>query len=166
MVVVMMMSALVFLAFWAGLRQSVIVTLLVSFLGPALAALISYASLLPRRSASGSAAALKAESFRNFLEKSEGKHVEWAWKHGLLREYSAWAVALGAADAWGRAIAASAVPAAEVSANTMPLLLYSHAAAWHSTFTPPSSSGGGGSSGGFSGGFSGGGGGGGSSGSW
>jgi uncharacterized membrane protein YgcG len=165
--VMVLMAGVLFMAFWAGLRQSVIVTVFVSFFGPALAALISYAALLPRRSASGSAAALKAESFRNFLEKSEGKHVDWAWKHGLLREYSAWAVALGAADAWGRAIASSAVPPPEVSANTLPLLMYSHAAVWHSTYTQPSSSSGGGfSGGGFSGGFSGGGGGGGSSGSW
>ncbi|MBI4934621.1 MAG: DUF2207 domain-containing protein [Actinobacteria bacterium] len=164
--VMVLMAGVLFMAFWAGLRQSVIVTVFVSFFGPALAALISYAALLPRRSASGSAAALKAESFRNFLEKSEGQHVDWAWKHGLLREYSAWAVALGAADAWGRAIAKSAVPPQDVSTNTLPLLMYTHSSMWHSTYTPPSSSGSGGSGGGFSGGFSGGGGGGGSSGSW
>jgi uncharacterized membrane protein YgcG len=162
-----MMALLVFLAFWAGLRQSIVMTILVAMVGPAFVAGWAYASLLPRRSASGSAAALKAESFRNFLEKSEGKHVDWAWQHGLLREYTAWAVALGAADAWGRAISASAVPPPELGVNTMPLLLYSHAHQWQNTYTAPSTSGSSGfSGGGFSGGFSGGGGGGGSSGSW
>lgn len=61
----------------------------------------------PARSAAGSAAALRTISFRKFLDRSEGPHVEWAWQQGKLREYSAWAVALGASDAWGRAIEAT-----------------------------------------------------------
>jgi uncharacterized membrane protein YgcG len=138
---------------------------------PALAAFAVYRTLLPVRSATGSAFALRAESFRRFLKASEGRHVEWAWKQGLLREYSAWAVALGAADAWERAMRASSVSPAELS--TGPLLIYSMGPSWSSTYTaPPSSGGGGGFSGGgfggggFSGGSVGGGGGGGSSGSW
>jgi uncharacterized membrane protein YgcG len=134
---------------------------------PTVAAFALYRCLLPVRSAPGSAFALRAESFRRFLKASEGRHVEWAWRHGLLRQYSAWAVALGAADAWQQAMKGSSVPPAELA--TGPLLLYSAGQSWSSTHTPPSSSGssGGGSSGG--GGFSGsvgGGGGGGSSGSW
>ncbi len=136
---------------------------------PALAAFAVYRTLLPVRSATGSAFALRAESFRRFLKASEGRHVEWAWKQGLLREYSAWAVALGAADAWERAMRASSVTPAELS--TGPLLVYSMGPSWSSTYTAPSSSGGGFggggfSGGGFSGGSVGGGGGGGSSGSW
>jgi uncharacterized membrane protein YgcG len=140
----------------------------------ALAAYAVYRTLLPVRSATGSAFALRAESFRRFLKASEGRHVEWAWQHGLLREYSAWAVALGAADAWERAMQASTVAPAELS--TGPLLVYSMGASWSRTYTAPVSSGssggfGGGSGGGFggggfSGGSVGGGGGGGSSGSW
>jgi uncharacterized membrane protein YgcG len=166
--VMLVLGVILGIAFWGGLRQSVPITLAVAFVGPAVIAGWAYWSLLPSRSASGSAAALRAESFRRFLEASEGKHVDWAWQHGLLRDYSAWAVALGAAAAWGRAIASSAVPPLEITANTMPLLMYSHAMDFHSTITPPQSSGssGGFSGGGFSGGFSGGGGGGGSSGSW
>ena len=53
---------------------------------------------------------LRTESFRRFLASSEGKHVDWAWEHGVLREYSAWAVALGAADAWSKAISSSNIP--------------------------------------------------------
>ena len=60
--------------------------------------------MLSVRSAQGSALALRTESFRRFLHASEAQHVEWAWKHDLIREYSGWAVALGEADAWqGRA---------------------------------------------------------------
>jgi uncharacterized membrane protein YgcG len=111
--------------------------------------------------------ALRAESFRRFLEASEGKHVDWAWKNGLLREYSAWAVALGAADAWGRAIAGSTVPPQQAALYAMPLAVHTYQGEWtqaHTKPAPAGSSSSGGSS--FSGGFSGGGGGGGSSGNW
>jgi hypothetical protein len=141
--------------------------LLFGLVVPALAAYAMYRSLLPARSAAGSALALRTESFRRFLAASEGRHVEWAWQHGLLREYSAWAVALGAASTWERAMAASSVPPTELS--TGPLLVYSMGSAFTGGHTPPSSHGsgsGGFSGGGFSGGSVGGGGGGGSSGSW
>ncbi|MEI7547481.1 MAG: hypothetical protein WCK21_05410, partial [Actinomycetota bacterium] len=129
-----------------------------------LAAGIAYAGMLPARTAVGSAIALRVESFRRFLALSEGQHVEWAYSKGLLREYSAWAVALGAADAWNKAVHSSNIPPNDMSMMTMPLLVHSHASSFASTRTAPSkSSGGGGFSGG---GFSGGGGGGGSSGSW
>jgi uncharacterized membrane protein YgcG len=130
---------------------------------PGLAAFALYRSLLPVRSAPGSALALRAESFRRFLKASEGRHVEWAWKHGLLRQYSAWAVALGAADAWQQAMERSSVPPAELS--TGPLLVHSTGQSWSSTHTPPSSSDSSGGGGG-GGGSVGDGGGGGSSGSW
>ncbi len=134
---------------------------------PGIVALVAYRTLLPVRSATGSALALRTESFRRFLAASEGRHVEWAWKQGLLREYSAWAVALGAATAWERALAASSVPPVEYMSG--PLLVYTMGPSFTSGHTAPSSSGGSGggfSGGGFSGGSVGGGGGGGSSGSW
>lgn len=77
---------------------------------PALVAWFAYRVLLPSRSAAGSALTLQAESFRRFLAASEGRHVEWAWTHGVLREYSAWAVVLGAADAWSDALGRADVP--------------------------------------------------------
>lgn len=160
----------VLVAAFIGLIHSWPVAVAVGVLIPALVAGSVYQRLLPRRSAAGSALALRAESFRRFLEASEGKHVDWAWQHGLLREYSAWAVALGAAGAWGRAVASSAVPPADIVSQTAPLLIYSHMSSWHQTHTPPPpvNTGGSGGSGfsGFSGGSVGGGGGGGSSGSW
>jgi uncharacterized membrane protein YgcG len=151
-------GALGFLKYWP-------VAIAFAVLVPAIVALCVYATMLPARSAHGSALALRAESFRRFLAASEGRHVEWAWKQGLLREYSAWAVALGAADAWSRALADANVPEPEL--YTAPLLVYSHRSDLSSSHTKPSSSSSSSSSGGgFSGGSVGSGGGGGSSGSW
>ena len=128
-----------------------------------------YWFLLRSRSAVGSGLAIRTESFRRFLEASEGQHVDWAWQHGVLREYSAWAVALGAADAWRQALAASHVPPTEVHVEQPAADVLDGLDRSASTMTAPSSSGsggGGGFSGAFSGGSVGGGGGGGSSGSW
>jgi uncharacterized membrane protein YgcG len=76
-------------------------------------------------------------------------------------------VALGAAEAWSKAVKASNIPDPQVALSG-PLLVYSAGSAFASSRTEPSSSGSGGSGGG--GGFDGGGvglgGGGGSSGSW
>ena len=123
-----------------------------------------YRTMLPSRSVTGSALTLRSESFRRFLVASEGRHVQWAWDNGVLREYSAWAVALGAADAWSEAVKSSNIPEPD-DALRGPLLLHSSSSSFRSSRTPPSSSGG---SGGFSGGGggAGSGGGGGSSGSW
>lgn len=150
-----------------GIVQGTVGAVLFAVALSALAAFALYRSMLPARSAAGSAVALRTESFRRFLQASEGRHVEWAWERGLIREYSAWAVALGAADAWERALASSSVPPAEAQLGTGPLLVYSMGSSFSASHTAPSSSGSGGSSGGgFSGGSVGGGGGGGSSGSW
>jgi uncharacterized membrane protein YgcG len=111
----------------------------------------------------GSALWLRVESFRSFLAQSEAFHAEEAAKRGVLREYTAWAVALGEIDRWQRAVAAStAIPqdAGLSYAYMAPALLHSTS----STSTAPSSSS---SGGGFSGGGGvGGGGGGGGGGSW
>jgi uncharacterized membrane protein YgcG len=153
---------------WRGWIQHWPIALIAAIGVPAAVAGSAYRTLLPARSAVGSALALRTESFRKFLKASEGKHVDWAWEHGLLREYSAWAVALGAADAWGRAVANSAVPPQQVAMHTGPLLFAASSANWTSSFTPPPSPShsSGFSGGGFSGGSVGGGGGGGSSGNW
>jgi uncharacterized membrane protein YgcG len=135
---------------------------------PALVARVAYAPLRPGRTAAGSAWALRTESFRRFLVDSEAQYVEWAWKQGLLRQYSAWAVALDAADAWQSAMERTGVPREEIDAMT-PLVAHQMRSSFVSTHTPPSTSSSGGSSGFSGGGFSGsvgGGGGGGSHGSW
>jgi uncharacterized membrane protein YgcG len=157
-----------------GWSRSMVVAVAAALAVATIAGCVAYWPLLPQRTAAGSAVALQVESFRRFLESSEARHVEWAWQQGLLREYTAWAVALGAADAWGDALARSAVPP-EAVAQATPLTMYGTAGLWNATRTPPTQAGtssgggggfGGGSSGGFSGGSVGGGGGGGSSGSW
>jgi hypothetical protein len=56
----------------------------------------------------GSALWLRVESFRRFLAASEAHHADEAAKRGVLREYTAWAVALGELDGWSRSVAASA----------------------------------------------------------
>ena len=165
-VVTLIAAIIVGFCVWKGFLSSWPIALLAGLAIPAVVAGMAYRPLLPQRSATGSALALRTESFRRFLEASEGQHVEWAWKNGLLREYSAWAVALGAAQAWGRAVANSTVPPNDRLLQTAPLFLYSHGGDWSSARTQPAPSGGSGGSSSFSGGFSGGGGGGGSSGSW
>lgn len=136
---------------------------------PLVVARVAYAPLRPGRTANGSAYALQVASFRRFLVESEGQHVEWAWKNGLLRQYSAWAVALDAADAWQQAMERAGVPRAEIEAGS-PMLVHSMASSFATSHVAPAPPSSGGSSGGFSsGGFSGsvgGGGGGGSHGSW
>ena len=160
---VFVVAALLLLAmvFWLVLASPWI-AMTFGLLVPLVVAAFAYRRMFASRTATGSALALRAESFRRFLAASEGRHVDWAWEHGLVREYSAWAVALAAAEAWSKAVKASAIPDPDMSLSG-PLLLYTAAPAFSSAHTPPSSSGGGG---GFSGGGPGGGGGGGSSGSW
>ena len=96
-----------------------------------LVAFFAYRTLLPARTATGSALALLTESFRRFLAASEGRHVEWAWDNGLLREYSAWAVALGEAEAWSAAVESSNIPHPEIALRG-PLLLYTNSSAFRS----------------------------------
>jgi Predicted membrane protein (DUF2207) len=118
------------------------------------------------RTAAGSALWLRVESFRRFLAQSEGYHADEAAKRGVLREYTAWAVAVGEIGRWTQAVSASTI-APQVAgvhyAYMAPFLL----ASTTSTATAPSSSGSGGlGGGGFGGGSVGGGAGGGGGGSW
>ena len=55
------------------------------------------------RTPNGTGLWIQIEGFRKFLSQSEAKHVESASENGVLREYTAWAVSLGEADAWNRA---------------------------------------------------------------
>jgi uncharacterized membrane protein YgcG len=115
------------------------------------------------RTAAGSGLWLRVESFRRFLAASEAHHADEAAKRGVLREYTAWAVAVGEIDHWSRVVAASAAARdpATVHYATIAPALYTAAEA---TSTEPSSSNGGGGGGG--GGSVGGGSGGGGGGSW
>ena len=110
----------------------------------------------------GSGLWLRVESFRRFLHESETFHAEEAAKRGVLREYTAWAVALDEIDRWERAVAGSTTIPQDAGLSYVhiaPALSSSTASA----STAPSSSGSGGGGGGGS---VGGGGGGGGGGSW
>jgi uncharacterized membrane protein YgcG len=146
-----------------SLFASLPAALLLGVIVPTVVSLVAFSGMSPARSATGSALALRTESFRRFLDKSEGQHVEWAWKNGVLREYSAWAAALDEAEAWNRALERANVPEAARHSMSQPLLLGAIGSSLVSSRTAPSSSSGGGGGGGGS---VGGGGGGGSSGSW
>jgi hypothetical protein len=126
---------------------------------------ILYSRLRAARTALGSALALRTMSFRRFLAESEGRHVEEAWKRGVLREYSAWAVALGEADTWRRAAGAASVPVEAVTTVATTSLLFDHHRDFATARSSPRADAGG-SSGGGSFGSVGSGGGGGRSGSW
>jgi hypothetical protein len=74
------------------------------------------------RTPAGSGLWLRTESFRRFLSGSEAHHAEEAAKRGHLREYTAWAVALGELDRWSRAVAASSAAGADPAGARYPVL--------------------------------------------
>jgi len=140
-----------------------------AMIGLCWAALINSWELLIR-SPDGTARWLQVESFRRFLHQSEAQHVEQAASLGLLRQYTAWAVALDEADRWTLAVSAAnrADPTMQTTMTDDLAFVVLGSSLGHSvraTHTEPSSSGSG--LGGGGGGFSvGGGGGGGGGGSW
>ncbi len=134
--------------------------------------LVASSSELLIRTEAGTALWLRIESFRRFLQNSEAHHVAEAAERGVLRQYTAWAVALGESRAWADAVEAAADSVPELDStidnHIAFALLGNHLGnATERTTTAPASSEGGDWSGG--GGFSGsvgGGGGGGGGGSW
>jgi hypothetical protein len=117
------------------------------------------------RTPAGSGLWLRTESFRRFLAASVAHHAEEAAKRGYLREYTAWAVAVGELGRWSRAVAASSAGAVDPAAARYPRLAPAMFTDTSRSATKPSSGGSGG--GGFGGGGGvGGGAGGGGGGSW
>lgn len=157
-----------------SVASSPLVALAASAVVVLVTAAVAYRAMFASRTVVGSALTVRTEGFRRFLIASEGRHVEWAWERGLVREYSAWAVALGAARAWSKAVEASNIPdVREVLDGALMVHSSSSAFTPPRSVTHPSSGSGSGYSGGSSGGGGGGGGsgvgsggGGGSSGSW
>ena len=143
----------------ARIAGNVVITALVAAIIASISTLMRVSGDTASRTAAGSAAFLSTESFRRFLAASEGRHVQEALDRGVLREYTAWAAALGEAEAWERA-ARSLGNAAVLATVSSTAYMHHHYSTFSSATTQPSSSGGGG------GGGAGGGGGGGSSGSW
>lgn len=99
------------------------------------------------RTPAGAAAWLRVESFRRFLAGSEAYHAQQAAERGVLREYTAWAVAVGEVRRWSKAVLAAGIPAAVAGASYAELAP-SLASSSASTATPPSSNGGSGGGGG------------------
>jgi uncharacterized membrane protein len=115
------------------------------------------------RTAAGSGLWLRVESFRRFLAGSEAHHADEAAKRCVLREYTAWAVAVGEIDRWSRMVAASGAardPAAVQAVHYAAIAPALHSATSATSTEPSSSNGGGGGGGGSVGGGAGGGGGG------
>jgi hypothetical protein len=111
------------------------------------------------RTPAGSGLWLRTESFRRFLAASEARHAEEAATRGYLREYTAWAVAVGELDRWSRAVAGSSTARADPAAARYPLLAPALLSGTSGSSARPSSSGSGGGGGGVGGGAGGGGGG-------
>ena len=108
------------------------------------------------RTLRGSGLWLRVESFRRFLAESEGRHAEEAAQRGVLREYTAWAVAVGEVDRWSRAVGSAGGSVTDTDGLRYAGLAPSLSSATSSTSTAPSSSGGGGGVGGGGGGGGGG----------
>jgi hypothetical protein len=113
------------------------------------------------RTPAGSGLWLRTESFRRFLAGSEAHHAEEAARRGHLREYTAWAVAVGELDRWSRAVAASSAAGADPAGARYPVLAPVLLSGSSESSAKPSSSGSGsgGGGGGVGGGAGGGGGG-------
>ncbi len=111
------------------------------------------------RTPAGSGLWVRVESFRRFLHDSEGPQAEEAAKRGVLRQYTAWAIALDEVHHWSKAVEAAGSSIAEVDRTGLdyvyltPLLINSS----HTASVAPTTTGGVG--GGVGGGFGGGGGG-------
>ncbi len=110
------------------------------------------------RTPEGSGLWILLESFRRFIEGSEARHVQQAAEQGRLREYTAWATALGEADHWSDAVQqADLDPSIDTGAIYLAAVAPQLGSATSSAATAPSSSGsGGGSVGGGAGGGGGG----------
>jgi hypothetical protein len=122
--------------------------------GAALAAVIR-AWELHVRTPAGSATWLRVESFRRFIAASEAEHVRQAAERGVLREYTAWAIALDEVDHWTAAVQQAGLAPSTPGLSTA-LVASSLSSSMTSAGTAPSSSGGGGGVGGGGGGGGGG----------
>jgi hypothetical protein len=100
------------------------------------------------RTPAGSGLWLRTESFRRFLAGSEAHHAEEAARRGHLREYTAWAVAVGELDRWSRAVAGSSTARADPVAARYPLLAPALVSGTSGSSARPSSSGSGAGGGG------------------
>tara|TARA_Y100000287_G_scaffold105739_1_gene84779 strand:- start:287 stop:2164 length:1878 start_codon:yes stop_codon:yes gene_type:complete len=124
-----------------------IVACICSFIMGLMLPAITHSWELLVRSPKGSGLWLQIEGFRRFLHTSEQHHVEEASKKGLLRQYTAWAVALGEIDHWKKA-ALNALTAKDSTLTTSDIYFASSIVSMASAASYASSSSGGGGGGG------------------
>lgn len=77
--------------------------------------------MAPQLSTEGADAVAAMAPLRRMLRLADASHVEAADRAGLLPQYSAWAVAFGAADRWRDAVCAADLPADAAAAALAPL---------------------------------------------
>ncbi len=113
------------------------------------------------RTPQGSGLWVRVESFRRFLHDSEGPQAEEAAKRGVLRQYTAWAIALDEVHHWSKAVEAAGAQIGNVDRAGLGYVYLAPAlvSSTRTASVAPHSSGAGGVGGGVGGGFGGGGGG-------
>ena len=113
------------------------------------------------RSPQGSGLWVRVESFRRFLHDSEGPQAEEAAKRGVLRQYTAWAIALDEVHHWSKAVEAAGAQIQGVDQAGLGYVWLAPAlvSSTHAASVAPHTSGAGGIGGAVGGGFGGGGGG-------
>jgi len=97
----------------SGSTNMVGVGLAVLVLGVGLAGLVAGFVLMVRTPA-GSGLWVRVESFRRFLHDSEGPQAEQAAKLGVVRQYTAWAIALDEVHHWTKAVEAASPTVSQV----------------------------------------------------
>ena len=113
------------------------------------------------RTPQGSGLWVRVESFRRFLHDSEGPQAEEAAKRGVLRQYTAWAIALDEVHHWSKAVEAAGAQIGNVDRAGLGYVYLAPAlvSSTRTASVAPHSSGAGGVGGAVGGGFGGGGGG-------
>jgi uncharacterized membrane protein len=128
---------------------------------------LCFAPFMPKRTEKGAIAADLAQGFKLFLETAEKYRLEWQEKEGIFEKYLPYAIVLGVADKWAKALQVQAkqapawyvgpsITSFNASIFTNSITSFVNAAA---VVSAPSRSGGGSSGGSSGGGFGGGGGG-------
>ncbi|MEQ1703183.1 MAG: hypothetical protein ABMA25_24015 [Ilumatobacteraceae bacterium] len=86
--------------------------------------------MAPQLSVEGEDAVAAVAPLQQLLQRADSSHVEAAHEAGLLPQYSAWAVALGAANRWREAILAADLPDDAAAAALRPLEMGSNGGPW------------------------------------
>ena len=94
--------------------------------------------MAPQLGAEGEEAVAALAPLQQMLRRADTSHVEAAHRAGLLPEYGAWAVALGASNRWLAAVRAADIPADAVDAALAPLEMGRNGGPWSISGSFPS----------------------------